>query len=117
MNAEPRDRRPLADALSASVLPAVATLVVMSPLLLGTTGGSLPLTILGLVVLPLAAPAVAYLMQRHHTARRDRTHSLLVGLPQLPLVVALAALAVWLEVRRGAVLPGRARRRCPTASG
>lgn len=94
-------------ALRASVLPAVATLVVVSPLLiLGTTRGSLPVTLTGLLVLLVAAPLVAYLAARHHPVARDLPASLLVGLPQLPLLLLLVALAVWLDVRRGRLLAG-----------
>lgn len=57
-------------------------------------------------VIVVAAPMVAYLMNRRRPVATNLSRALLVGLPQVPLLVVLVLFDVWLDVRSGYLLTG-----------
>lgn len=59
-----------------------------------------------LVAFVAAAPLTAYLLNRRLHADLGVVESLLVGLPQLPVIVVLSVAGVWLDVQRGFLLAG-----------
>lgn len=59
-----------------------------------------------LAALLLAGPLTAYLPSRHFGGALGAATSLLVGLPQLPLILLLSTASIWLDVKRGHLLPG-----------
>lgn len=87
--------------LVATVLPMVATTLAFVPAFFSdpSTGG---LILPGLAM--VAAPVAAYLINRRRPAATNLRRALLVGLPQLPLYVALQLIDVWLDVRSGYIL-------------
>lgn len=52
----------------------------------------------------VAAPLVAYVMNRRRPVATSLGRALLVGVPQVPLYVVLVLFDVWLDVRRGYLL-------------
>ena len=101
-----RDR----DLLLLGLLPAAATALVYLPQLLNRAGESEEWsgtrTIGWLVLLLLAAPVVACLLNRRLRVPAGAARWLLVGVPQLLLLVALVRLDVWFDVRTGYLPPG-----------
>lgn len=94
----------------AALMAAVATSVVLAPVLLigidiwnSAPGFVAPVWF---AVLFAAAPVTALLWNRRRPVATTFRRALLVGLPQLPLVVALMWLRVTLEVRSGDITAG-----------
>lgn len=88
---------------------AAATAVVFAPELFrdpAATQAAPAVTVVWLLVVLSAAPVVAHAMARRRRAPLGVGSALLVGLPQLPLVVVLAMLDVWFDVRSGYLLAG-----------
>jgi hypothetical protein len=88
--------------LAAMSVPAAATTLAFVPEFFfdPRTGGSwAALTV-------VAAPVVAYLMNQRRPVATNLCRALLVGLPQVPLCVALELFDVWLDVRSGYLLAG-----------
>lgn len=87
-------------------MPTAATALVFIPVLfrdpatMGTVPGE------WLAALLLAGPVTAYFASRLSGKPRDATASILVGLPQLPLILLLSTANIWLEVQRGHLLGG-----------
>ena len=94
----------------ALLFPVAATVVVYGPQLVTNAGqwdDVVPVVAIGwLIVLLLAAPVVAFLMNRRRPFATDASRALQSALPQLPLAVGLVLLDVWLEVRTGYLLAG-----------
>ncbi len=95
---------------SAVLLPAAATTVVYAPMILSRPNlwDDLPV-LLGLtwfVVLILAAPVTAAVVNRRWPVATTTTRACLLGLPQLPLAIVLMRLDIWLDVRSGYLLAG-----------
>ncbi len=87
--------------LMAMALPAVATTLAYVPAFFsdpGARGSIWPAVAL------IAAPAAAYLVNRRRPVATNLRRALLIGLPQVPLSVALAMFDVWLDVRSGYLL-------------
>jgi hypothetical protein len=95
-------------ARQAALLAAVTAVVFAVELLRDPSGAeAAPLvTLVWLVALLLAAPVVAYLANRRRPVAVDVTRAALVAMPQLPVVVALMAVDVWLDVQRGYLAAG-----------
>jgi hypothetical protein len=93
---------------SALLLPAAATTVVYTPMILSRPNlwEDLP----GFVgptwfaVLILAAPLTAALVNRRMRVATTTTRACLLGLPQLPLAIGLMRLDIWLDIRSGYLL-------------
>ena len=92
------------------LLPATTTALVYLPQLLNRAGESEDWSgarSLGwLLLLLLGAPLVACLLNRRLRVPSSAARWLLVGLPQLLLLVALVRLDVWFDVRTGYLPPG-----------
>jgi len=88
--------------LVAMSVPAAATTLAFVPEFFfdPSTGGSWAAMTL------VAAPMVAYLMNQRRPVATNLSRALLVGLPQVPLCVALELFDVWLDVRSGYLLTG-----------
>lgn len=98
-------RRDIAVAASMS---AVATALVFVPEFFRDPAGAQTapaVTLIWLLAVLTAAPVVAHVVARRRPAV-GAGGALIVGLPQLPLVVALAMLDVWFDVRSGYLLAG-----------
>ncbi|MDC5698598.1 hypothetical protein OO014_15170 [Intrasporangium calvum] len=93
--------------LTAALLPAVVTLLVFVPEFLRDPATATPTgSLVWLGVLLVAAPVAAFVQNRRLAVAANAGRSLLVGAPQLPLVVALTMLDVWIDVQRGYLPPG-----------
>jgi hypothetical protein len=95
---------------SALLLPAAATTVVYTPMILSRPDlwDDLP-GFIGptcFAVLILAAPVTAALVNRRWPVATTTTRACLLGLPQLPLAIVLMRLDIWLDVRSGYLLAG-----------
>lgn len=88
------------------VLVAVTTLVFVPELFRdpADTERAPVLTIAWVVCLAGAAPLAAYVINRRKPIATDLLRTLLLALPQLPLLVLLARADVWLDVQRGYLL-------------
>ncbi len=98
-------RRDIAFAASTS---AVATVLVFAPEFFrdpSATQSAPAVTLIWLLAVLTAAPVVAHVVARRRPAV-GAGGAVLVGLPQLPLVVALVMLDVWFDVRSGYLLAG-----------
>lgn len=84
----------------------VATTLVFVPILVRSPSTTHAVPPGWLLFLTLAAPLSAYLVSRLRGVVPSMLMSVLVGLPQVPLVVLLSALATWLDVRRGHLMAG-----------
>ena len=84
---------------SALLLPAAATTVVYTPMILS---GFLGPTSFALLI--LAAPLTAALVNRRMPVATTPARACLLGLPQLPLAFVLMWLGIWLHVRSGSLL-------------
>lgn len=89
-----------------AVLPAAATVVVFIPILLRNPSTTEAAPALWLAALLLGAPLTAYLASRRLGVRLKVASALTAGLPQLPVLVALSAASVWLDVQRGQLPAG-----------
>jgi hypothetical protein len=95
---------------SALLLPAAATAVAYSPMVLSRP--DLWDNVPGVVgpawfaLLVLAAPVTAALVNRWRPIATTGARAWLLGLPQLPLAVGLMRLDIWLDVRSGYLLAG-----------
>lgn len=89
--------------LSAVALPASVTALCFVPGLFSdpSTQG---LSWLGAAL--VAAPGAAYLVNRRRPVVTNLGRAILVGLPHIPLCLALMLLDVWLDVRSGYLLAG-----------
>lgn len=102
---EPSHERAHAGWGSASLTTAAATTVVYTPSLLfrpdlwDNMSGYVVLA--WFVVSVLAAPVTAALVDRHRPVATTQARSWLLGLPQLPLVVGLMWIDIWLDIRSG----------------
>ncbi|MDQ0821066.1 hypothetical protein QFZ79_003439 [Arthrobacter sp. V4I6] len=85
---------------------AAATVLVFIPVVLRNPSTTEAVPPGWLVAMLLAAPLTAYLASRRLGIPLKVASSLLVGLPQLPLIVVLSAISVWLDVQRGNLLAG-----------
>lgn len=83
-----------------------ATTLLFIPILLRSPSTTEALPTLWLVAFLAAAPFTAYLLNRRLQADLGIVESLLVGLPQLPVIVLLSVAGVWLDVQRGFLLAG-----------
>ncbi len=96
-------------ALGAAVPPAAATTIVFlfeffrDP---AATEDAPALTLLWVGVLLVAAPITAYVVNRRRAVATDALRSLVIGAPQLPLLVLLVTIDVWLDVQSGYLLAG-----------
>lgn len=104
-------RRSLAKAtLRGAVWPAAAstaaTVLVFLPVLLRSPSTTQAVSPVWLVALVLAAPLTAYLISRFRGMTLSVFSSLLAGLPQLPLVLLMSTVAIWLDVQRGHLMAG-----------
>jgi len=105
-------RAPGHGGLGTAVLgPLAATVVVGLPLLLAARLDAFwqAPAFLGaawLVVLVLAAPMTALLMNRRRPRATTLGRALLLGLPQLPLAIILMWMGIWLDVRSGEITAG-----------
>ncbi|GAA5166382.1 hypothetical protein [Ornithinimicrobium tianjinense] len=70
------------------------------------SAGAPVLTVIWVVALATAAPVVAYVLNRRTPLATDSYRTLVLSVPQLPLLVLLAAVDVWLDVRSGYLLEG-----------
>ena len=89
-----------------AVASAAATALVFIPVLLRSPSTSQIVPVAWLVALVLAAPITAYQVSRRLDVTLSIFTSLLVGLPQVPLIVLLSTTGVWLDVQRGHLLAG-----------
>lgn len=85
---------------------AAATVLVFIPVVLRNPSTTEAAPAGWLVAMLLAAPVTAYLSSRRLGPSWGFAFSLLIGLPQLPLIVLLSAASVWLDVQRGHLLAG-----------
>lgn len=83
-----------------------ATTLLFIPILLRSPSTTEALPAFWLVAFVAAAPLTAYLLNRRLHADLGVVESLLVGLPQLPVIVLLSVAGVWLDVQRGFLLAG-----------
>lgn len=89
-----------------ALVPTAATVLMFTPVLLrdpSTTEAAPPGWLAALL---LAPPVAAYLASRRFKGGLHFASSLLIGLPQLPLIMLLSTAAVWLDVQRGRLLAG-----------
>ena len=84
---------------SALLLPVAVTTVVYTPMILSGLLGPT-----WFVLLILAAPTTAALVNRRMPVATTPARACLLGLPQLPLALVLMWLGIWLHVRRGSLL-------------
>lgn len=99
----------LTSALRAALLPAAVTTIVFLPEFFrdpAATEGAPALTLIWVGILLLAAPITAYVMNRRQAVATDALRSLILAAPQLPLLVLLMTIDVWLDVRSGYLLAG-----------
>lgn len=89
-----------------AVLPAAATVLVFIPILVRNPSSTEAAPAGWLIAIFLAAPLTAYLASRYLGVALNIASSLLVGLPQVPLIVFLSVASVWLDVQRGHLLAG-----------
>lgn len=104
-NLSAEKRRP-PGAAKTSLVPTAATALVILPLLLRNPSTMEAFPGYWLAALFVTGPLAAFLAFRFFGCRLTFPKALLVGLPQLPLVVLLSTLAVWLDVQRGHLLAG-----------
>lgn len=99
-------KRPLGRVATVALVPTAATALVLIPMLLRepSTTEAVPPAWLG--VLLLAPPVTAYLASLRFGDGLHLTSYLLIGLPQLPLIMLLSTAAVWFDVQRGHLLAG-----------
>lgn len=83
-----------------------ATTLLFIPILLRSPSTTEALPAFWLVAFVAAPPLTAYLLNRRLHADLGVVESLLVGLPQLPVIVVLSVAGVWLDVQRGFLLAG-----------
>ena len=106
------DPRPsfLSSAVVVSLAASAVTVLLYLPQLLTDSGqvDDVPGAALlaWLVVWLMAAPVLAAVLSARRGRRTRPRTALLMGLPQLPVVLLLARLDVWLEVRSGYLLAG-----------
>ena len=96
---------------TAALGPLAATTVVGLPLLLAARLDAFwqAPAFLGpawLVILVLAAPTTALIMNKRRPLATTLGRALLIGLPQLPLTVILMWIGIWLDVRSGEITAG-----------
>jgi hypothetical protein len=84
--------------------PAAATILVFLPMMLRSPSTTQAPPFGWLVALVLGPPLAAYIVSRRLGTRLSTGSYFLAGLPQLPVLVLLAAASVWLDVRRGHLL-------------
>jgi hypothetical protein len=99
-------KRPLGRVARVALAPAAVTVLVFIPALLRDPSTTEAVPGGWLVTLFLAGPLTAYIASRLFGSALDVTSSLLVGLPQLPLILLLSTASIWLDVRRGHLLAG-----------
>lgn len=99
-------KRPLGCVASVALVPTAATVLVFIPMLLRDPSTMAAVPGEWLATLILAPPLTAYLASRRFGGGLHFASSLLVGLPQLPLVMLLSTAAVWLDVQRGDLVAG-----------
>lgn len=102
-----RNQPRLVSALGVGLICACATALVYSPAFFNdpSQGPGVALFIWLAAVLG-AAPLTAFLMNRRRPTATDRPRRLLTGLPQLPLLVLLTQVNLWVDVRSGYLPPG-----------
>lgn len=104
------DRSPGMTVLRGAVWPAAAsasaTALVFLPMVLRSPSTTQAVPPVWLVALVLAAPLTAYLVSRFRCARLTGKSSLLVGLPQIPVILLMSTAAIWFDVQRGHLLAG-----------
>lgn len=96
-------------ALRGALAPAAVTLLLFVPEYFrdpAESGDAPALTLIWAGVLLVGAPATAFVMNRRAPVATDGLRGLLIGVPQLPLVVLLMAIDVWLDVQSGYLLAG-----------
>lgn len=104
-----RSRRALPGIVQGGLLPAAVTAVLFVPEFFrdpADAGGAPGLTLVWAGILLLGAPTAAFVMNRRVPVATDLLRSLLIGVPQLPLVVLLMVVDVWLDVQSGYLLAG-----------
>ncbi|MBT2522593.1 hypothetical protein [Arthrobacter sp. ISL-28] len=87
-------------------MPTAATALVFIPALLSDPSTTEAVPGGWLATLLLAGPLTAYFASRLSGKPLDATASLLVGLPQLPLILLLSTARIWIDVQRGHLLAG-----------
>ncbi len=83
---------------------AAATMLVFLPVMLRSPSTTQAPPSGWLVALVLGPPLTAYVVSRRLRTRLSIAAYFLAGLPQIPVLVLLAAASVWLDVRRGHLL-------------
>lgn len=99
-------KRPLGRVAKVALVPTAATALVFILALLrepSTTEAAPPGWLAALL---LAGPLSAYFASRRFGGALGAASALLVGLPQLPLILLLSTASIWLDVQRGHLLPG-----------
>lgn len=89
-----------------AIAPAAATALVFIPIVLRSPSTTEAVPGAWFVILLLAAPLAAYFTSRLMGIALDIASSLVVGLPQVPLIVGLSTASIWLDVQRGYLLAG-----------
>lgn len=95
--------------LRGALLPAAVTLLLFGPEFFRDPADSEDAPVLTLIwagMVLVGAPATAFVMNRRVPLATDGKRGLLIGVPQLPLVVLLVAMDVWLDVQSGDLLAG-----------
>lgn len=101
----PSRRASAGQAARLAVVPAAATVLVFVPVVLRSPSTTQAVPPGWFITLLLAAPLTAYLASRRGPPL-GLAAALLVGLPQVPLVVLLSIAAIRLDVQRGHLLAG-----------
>lgn len=83
-----------------------ATALVLLPVLLRSPSTTQAVPAVWLIALVLAAPLTAYLVSRSRGVTLRIFSLLLAGLPQVPLVLLMSTVAIWLDVQRGHLMAG-----------
>ena len=106
---DPPSRPPWPGVVRAALLLVAVTAVVFSVEFFRNPQDSAEapvLTVAWVVALAVAAPAVAHVLNRRTALATDTYRTLVLAVPQLPVLVLLAAADVWLDVRSGYLLEG-----------
>lgn len=95
--------------LRGALLPALVTVLLFVPEFFrdpAESGDAPALTLIWAGIVLVGAPITAFVMNRRVPVATDGLRSLLISVPQLPLVVGLMTIDVWLDVQSGYLLAG-----------
>jgi hypothetical protein len=105
----PRAATGTGSVLVVGLWPALATVVLFAPEFLRDPAQAEEtrwFTVVWLVAVLLAGPVTAYLVGQRRQVAPTASLAFVVGLPQLPVVLVLMSIDVWLDVQRGYLLAG-----------